>query len=238
MVKRSVKRLTFLLGLLGCFLAAISNLGCTEEHYHYPYYVQTQPPPGGLDWPRVTLTGKNSKEVALVRNEFIRLGWDARRIRIEKGGKSDVVKAMVKGGDMDIPVGAIGVGPVAKSAIQGIVASFRPISSGKDCYRVVPIEYWKSLTPDGAVIAEFRKSNLWEYKYGTKGERSIVFRSCVQSANRLDPSGLPWTGDWIPVEENPPVSGLRYENEMLRAWFQNTPHSITIKPLGTMRSKK
>lgn len=234
---------SFFLLLVGCVLLLL-NIACTSQEYHYPYYVQSHPPPGEAQWLKLDIIGTNPKKMVLVRNEFIRLGWDARRIKMElkekKPGEpeSNLVKAIISGGDMDIPVMEIGLDAVARGAIQGIVASYRPISASPNCHYEVSINHWERPLPNGEIIAELKKTGSWEYKYGSKKEGSIVFTNCVESLTRLDPSGLPWTGDWTLLAVNSNDEQRTTKDEILRSWFKKQPFSITIEPLQVIRTEE
>jgi hypothetical protein len=239
----------FLTKRFACFfvimiaLSLTLNVGCLTHHYHYPFVVQSEPPPSEAPWPELTIQATDPKRAALIRNEFVCLGWDARRVKIEfieeaqlkPGEDPRLVKVVVNEGDMDFPVTEIGVDSISKGAIRGIVASYYPVSSNQDCRLEVPANHWKPPTPDGPMILEVKKPDRWEYKYGRKGGENLVFENCVQSSIRLELSRLPWRGDWKVVSDRPLVRGVPQAKEILRAWFEKRPFSISIAPIKVIR---
>jgi hypothetical protein len=187
-------------------------------------------------WPELTLTGTNERNVLLVCREFIRQGWDADQIKARIGGDPEVVKAIVAEGDVDIPIGAQGLDSLAEAAIEGIVASYRPVSSNRSCYHQITLQNWRHPTADGSIIVELRRPYGWEYKYGRKSGQSLTFTRCIQSDVRLDLPDMPWQGKWTLVTENSPTTKSLVKDEIIRAWINTDPPGIIkIEPLKVLR---
>jgi|GEM_PF-6751986 len=219
--------------------------GCSARHHRYPYYVSSRADPGKKLWPKLLLQGNDPRKMAMVRNELVRQGWDSRRIvmdasRASPQGEprpSSIVKAVVDEGDMDIPVGEAGLDSVARGAVQGIAASYRPWSSGEDCLIRLPAGSGTFFKGKKAVLAELELGDHWRYGYGVPADGEMVLSRCVESIERLEPVQLPWEGPWTLVLDANATGAFPRGGKPARLWFRMVQPRVTVKPLKIIRSK-